>query len=106
MCGNKDAVAMIDTTNFQFGKDISLLHLNVEKVIDSFTGDLRRRKNLHAFEGRQNKINEIKNYFGVNYFIEDLNIPEEKINDFILYAYGNSTISQMYRSEEHTSELQ
>lgn len=100
---NKDAVAMRDTTDFQFGKDISLLHLNVEKVIDSFTGDLRRRKNLHAFEGRQNKINAIKNYFGVNYFIEDLKIPEEKINDFILYAYGNSTISQMYDDKNYLS---
>lgn len=100
---NKDIVSMRDTTDFQLGKDLSLLHLNVEKVIESFTGDLRRRRNLYAFEGRQTKIDEIKDYFGLNYFIEDLNIPEEKINDFVLYTFGNSSISKLYDDKNYLS---
>lgn len=100
---DKDVVSIRDTTDFQFGKDISLLHLNVEKMMDTFTGDLRRRKNLYAFEGRESKINEIKNYYGINYFTDDLNIPEEKINDFILYAYGNSNVSQLYDDKNYLS---
>lgn len=93
---NRDASKLRDSSDFQLGKDISILHLNVEKMLEVFTGDLRRRQNLYTFEGREAKIEHIQNYFGEDYFIDELGLPKEKIRDFIFYAYGSSGISALY----------
>lgn len=98
---NKDASKLRDTTNFQLGKDLSPFHLNVEKVLETITGDLRRRQNLYAFEGRETIIAQIQGYFGEHYFTEDLSIPKEKIRDFVFYAYGSSQIPAYYNQGDY-----
>lgn len=98
---NKDASKLRDTTNFQLGKDLSPFHLNVEKVLETITGDLRRRQNLYAFEGRETIIAQIQGYFGEHYFTEDLSIPKEKIRDFVFYAYGSSQIPTYYNQGDY-----
>jgi hypothetical protein len=87
---NPDASKLRDSTKFTFGKDISLLHLNVEKALEAMTGDLRRRQNLYAFEGKELVIQEIQDFFGEEYFINDLEIPKEKIREFVYYSYETS----------------
>lgn len=100
---NKDASKLRDTANFKFGRDLSLFHLNVEKVLESMTGDLRRRRNLYAFEGREAVIVAIEGYFGEDYFVQDLSLPKEKIRDFIFYAYGSSSIPTYYQKNDYLS---
>lgn len=98
---NPDASKLRDSSSFQMWKDISPVHLNVERLLEAFTGDLRRRQNLYEFEGREAKIEAIQNYFGDNYFVEDLNIPKERIRDFIFYAFGSSEIPTYYDNNNY-----
>lgn len=100
---NPDASKLRDSSNFKMWKDISPFHLNVERLVDVFTGDLRRRQNLYEFEGREAKIKAIHQYFGNTFFIEDLNIPKERIRDFIFYAYGSSEIPTYYNNNNYLS---
>lgn len=93
---NPDVKPMRDTSDLTFWKDYSPLSLNVERVFESMTGDLKRRQNLYAFEGREARIAHIHKYFGNDYFIEDLKIPKEKIRDFIFYSFESSTIPALY----------
>lgn len=95
---NPDASKLRDSTNFQMWKDVSPLHLNVEKLYDVFSGDLRRRQNLYAFEGQETKIKHISEYFGENYFVQDLQIPKEKIREFVFFAYESSQIPAYYEN--------
>ena len=47
---------------------------------------------------------EIKEYFTVNYFINDLKIPENQINTFIGYCMNNSNIRTLFE-EQLISEM-
>ena len=96
---NPDVSKLRDSTSLSFWKDYSPLHFNVERVLESITGDLRRRQSLYAFEGREAIIEQIQKYFGKEYFMEDLKIPEEKIRDFIFYSYESSQIPQLYTQQ-------
>lgn len=97
---NPDASKLRDSSNFTLGKDIGFTHMNVEKLLEVFTGDLRRRQNLYEYEGRENKIEHIQEYFGEGYFVNDLRIPKEKIRDFVFFAYGSSdTIPALYENK-------
>lgn len=93
---NPDVKPMRDTSSLSFWKDYSPLSLNVERIFESITGDLKRKQNLYAFEGRESKIEYLQNYFGEAYFKEDLSIPKEKIRDFIFYSFESSTIPGLY----------
>ncbi len=95
---NPDASKLRDSTDFTMWKDVSPLHLNVEKLYDVFSGDLRRRQNLYAFEGRETKIQHIANYFGENYFTEELEIPKEKIREFVYFSFESSQIPMFYEN--------
>lgn len=95
---NPDASKLRDTTNFQMGRDLSIFHFNVDKMFDAVSGDLRRRQNLYAFEGKEAKLTAIREYFGDNYFTNDLKIPEEKIREFINFAYGTTLIPLHYNN--------
>lgn len=98
---NPDVSKLRDSTSLSFWKDYSPLHFNVERVLESVTGDLRRRKSLYAFEGREAVIEHIQKYFGKDYFMQDLKIPEEKIRDFVFYSYESSPIPQLYTHQNY-----
>lgn|SRR5690606_32689973 len=89
---NPDASKLRDSSNFTMWKDISPLHLNVEKLLEVMTGDLRRRQNLYEYEGKEEKIKQIQAFFGDDYFVLDLEIPREKIREFIFYSFETTSI--------------
>jgi len=95
---NPDASKLRDSSNFQMWKDVTPLSLNVERLYESFSGNLRRRQNLYAFEGKEIKIMHIREYFGDEYFTNELKIPEEKIREFIFYSYESSQIPMYYEN--------
>lgn len=98
---NPDVKPRRDASDFQMWKDVSPLHLNVEKLFESITGDLRRRQNLFAYEDKEAALTEIREYFGDDYFTEDLNIPHEKIREFIFFAYETTFIPQHHKASNY-----
>lgn len=103
---NPDASKLRDSSDFKFGDDITLTSLNVEKMFEVFNGDLRRRQNLYKFEGTEIVIMAIKEYFGDEYFTADLNIPKEKIREFIFFAYESTTIQSDYENGNYLKIMQ
>lgn len=95
---NPDASKLRDSSNFTMWQDVSPFYLNVEKLFETMNGDLRRRQNLYAFEGKESKILHIREYFGDEYFIGELDIPKEKIREFIFYSYESSQIPSFYQN--------
>lgn len=93
---NPDIEPRRDATDFTMWKDVSPLHLNVEKLADVISGDLRRRQNLFDYEDKEKILTEIREYFGDDYFKQDLDIPQEKIREFIFFAYETTFISTHY----------
>jgi len=94
---NPDIKPRRDATDFSMWKDVSPLHLNVEKLADVISGDLRRRQNLFAYEDKEGILTEIREYFGDDYFTEDLDIPQEKIREFIFFAYETTFIADHHK---------
>lgn len=94
---NPDVKPRRDATDFTMWKDVSPLHLNVEKLTDVISGNLRRRQNLFAYEDKEAVLTEIREYFGDDYFTQDLDIPQEKIREFIFFSYETTFISQHHK---------
>ena len=90
---NPDLKPIKDTSALKAGLlsgDISLTRLDIGRMYDVFTGKAKQRKNLIDYETKYDKITKIKNYFGNDYFTNDLKIPSYKIRDFIDNALTNT----------------
>ncbi|WP_260393769.1 hypothetical protein [Empedobacter stercoris] len=90
---NPDIKPIKDTSALRAGLldgDISLTRLDIGRLYDVFTGKAKQRKALIDYESKYDKITKIKNYFGEDYFINDLKIPKFKIRDFIDNALTNT----------------
>ena len=90
---NPDVNPMKDTSALKaglFNGDITLTRLDVGRIFDVFSGNLRKRKALIDFEDKAYKIGEIKAYYGENFFKDELGIPGYKINEFIETALLNT----------------
>lgn len=64
--------------------------LNIEALYKSITGYYRRMENLDQFERLERRMNNVKNYLSVKFFENTLEIPENEIRGFLLYAYDHS----------------
>lgn len=81
-----------------FNGDISLTRMDVGRIFDAFSGNLRKRKSLIDYESKAYQISQIRSYFGDNYFQVELNIPKYKINEFINTALNNTNnTDQLYK---------
>lgn len=90
---NPDINPLKDTSALSaglLGGDISLTRLDVGRLYDIFTGDLRKRKALLDYESQAAQIARIRAYYGDNYFKSELDIPSYKINEFIITALTNT----------------
>ena len=90
---NPDLKPIKDTSALKaglLGGDISLTRLDVGRIFDVLSGKAKQRKTLIDYETKYDKITKIKNYFGDDYFTNDLKIPKFKIRDFIDNALNNT----------------
>lgn len=90
---NPDIRPIKDTSSIKAGLlsgDITLTRLDIGRLYDVFSGKAKQRKALIDYEDRYDKITKIKNYFGEDYFANDLKIPKFKIRDFIDNALTNT----------------
>ncbi len=100
---NPDNGKLRDSTALKPWKEQMPFTLNVEGIFGAITGDTRRKRNLYEFEDKDKRIHNIKDYLGDNYFVDDLNIPQEKIIDFIYYSFDNSSIPTYYEKGDYLS---
>lgn len=90
---NPDIKPLRDTSKIDaglFGKDINLTSLDVGRLYDAFSGNLRRRAALVSYESKHEKLQLIRAYYGDNYFTNELGIPSFKIDEFIENAIQNN----------------
>ena len=57
--------------------------------IASISGQKKKDKKQNEYFKKVDKIKDLENYFTSNYFIETLNIPENKVTDYVQYCYAN-----------------
>lgn len=87
---NPDINPIKDTSDLKFGLlggDISLTRLDVGRIYDALTGNLKKRQELMKYESNIAKHRHLRNYFGEDFFTKELKIPTHKIDDFINYAF-------------------
>lgn len=90
---NPDINPIKDTTGLKtglFNGDIRLTGIDVGRLYDVFSGDLRKRKAAMEYETQNYNVAKIRSYFGDQYFQIELNIPKYKINEFIVTALSNT----------------
>ena len=54
--------------------------------IASISGQKKKDKKQNEYFKKVDKIKDLENYFTSNYFIESLNIPENKVTDYVRYC--------------------
>ena len=71
-------------------KDISKFKatdvLSPVRIIGHLNGYYKKERRIQEFERKQNILNEIINYFPDEYFLEQLKIPNYKVQEFLEYA--------------------
>jgi len=105
---NPDINPIKDTSAIKAGLldgDITLTKLNIGRIYDAFTGDLRKRKALFDYESQAAQVARIRSYYGDNYFKIDLNIPSYKINEFIITALTNTQNTHQLKNPNYFSLL-
>lgn len=106
---NPDINPIRDTSALKagfFNGDVSLTRLDIGRIYDVLSGDMRKRKATLEFEAKADRRLSIRKYFGDDYFINDLKIPSYKINDFIEYTYANSGISRDVENGNYLSIME
>lgn len=91
-----DAGKVRDSTAMMPWNQYEPFKLNVEGIYGAITGDNRRKRNLYEFEDKEERIQNIKDYFGESYFVDDLNIPKEKIREFVFFSFETTNIPEHY----------
>jgi len=71
-------------------KDISKFKvmdvLSPVRMIGHVNGYYKKQRRIQQFERNQNILNEIINFFPDEYFMETLNLPDYKVQEFLMYA--------------------
>ncbi|MBY0065587.1 hypothetical protein [Empedobacter falsenii] len=69
--------------------------------IASISGQKKKDKKQNEYFKKVDKIKDLENYFTSNYFIETLNIPENKITDYVRYCYANFELEKLVKENKY-----
>ena len=61
----------------------------------------KREKKQQEYFNKADKIKELENYFTKNYFVESLNIPENKVSDYVTYCYHNFGLEKLVKENKY-----
>ncbi len=75
--------------------------LNPAAWITAISGQRKREKNQYEYFKKEDKIKDLENYFTSNYFIETLNIPENKVTDYVRYCYANFELEKLVKENKY-----
>lgn len=73
-------------------KIIDVATLNITKIIGELNGFNDRQRKTHAYEDRLKILNKIKGIWQEDFYVNDLKIPKEKIDEFVFFAYESTDI--------------
>lgn len=68
--------------------------------ISSITGQLKKDKKKNEYFKNEKILDKIKDFFTEDYFIDDLKIPENKVNEFIQYAAKHAPIKTLFEQNK------
>ncbi|MGV0936439.1 hypothetical protein [Empedobacter falsenii] len=69
--------------------------------IASISGQKKKDKKQNEYFKKVDKIKDLENYFTSNYFIESLNIPENKVTDYVRYCYANFELEKLVKENKY-----
>ncbi|MDM1063504.1 hypothetical protein HXZ62_13180 [Empedobacter falsenii] len=69
--------------------------------IASISGQKKKDKKQNEYFKKVDKIKDLENYFTSNYFIETLNIPENKVTDYVQYCYANFELEKLVKENKY-----
>src|SRR5690606_29686272 len=69
-----------------------VLTLKFGKIIGELNGYNRRQRSKFAYEEKQKKLDQIRDYFGDEYLENELKIPNHKIQEFIFFVHETTDI--------------
>lgn len=75
--------------------------LNPAVWIATISGQRKREKKQQEYFNKVDRIKELENYFTKNYFVESLNIPENKVNDYVTYCYTNFELEKLVKANSY-----
>lgn len=75
--------------------------LDPTQWISVITGQKKKAKQQDQYFKRVDKIKDVENYFTQNYFIESLNIPENKVTDYVTYCYANFELEKLVKENRY-----
>lgn len=75
--------------------------LNPAVWIATISGQRKREKKQQEYFNKADKIKDVENYFTKNYFIESLNIPENKVSDYVTYCYVNFELEKLVKENNY-----
>ncbi|GGE88229.1 hypothetical protein SAMN05443634_10736 [Chishuiella changwenlii] len=75
--------------------------LDPTQWISMISGQKKKAKKQDQYFKRVEKIKAVEDYFTTEYFVESLNIPENKVNDFVTYCYSNFEIEKLVKQNKY-----
>lgn len=75
--------------------------LDPSNWIATISGQRKREKKQQEYFNKADKIKELENYFTKNYFVESLNIPENKVSDYVTYCYHNFGLEKLVKENKY-----
>lgn len=64
---------------------------SIESIYDILSGERKKKERLNEYESMLTDIQNIKNYFGIEYFTK-LKIPQNLIDNFLQFVYSSDNI--------------
>lgn len=71
---------------------IDVATLNITKIIGELNGFNERQRKTHAYEDKLKILNKIKDVWQEDFYVNDLRIPKEKIDEFVFFTYESTDI--------------
>lgn len=75
--------------------------LDPSNWIATISGQKKKAKVESKYFKKADKIKELENYFTKNYFVESLNIPENKVSDYVTYCYHNFGLEKLIKENKY-----
>ena len=75
--------------------------LDPSNWIATISGQKKKDNKQNEYFKKVDKIKDLENYFTSNYFIETLNIPENKVTDYVRYCYANFELEKLVKENKY-----
>lgn len=75
--------------------------LDPSNWIATISGQKKKDKKQNEYFKKEDRIKDLENYFTPNYFIETLNIPENKVTDYVRYCYANFELEKLVKENKY-----